>query len=255
MVNALALAIALAIAAFVPNLQPGDTVPSIPLVDQSGRAFSFAQLRGNAVVVSFIYTRCADPRMCPLTSAKFARLQRAIGHAPVRLLEITLDPRFDTPRVLRDYGRAFGANPQRWTLATGAPASIAELATRFGIATQWTSPGTLVHTEAAVVLDREGRLAQTIDGNAWTPEQLLAAASDIAGAQPSPLARIALALTAAIQTCSGAVGGINVLEGLALLLLIGGTIGIVLLRANGRTPPMRLVEGQPQSYVLYDGAR
>ena len=100
--NALALAIALAIAAFVPNLQPGDTIPAIPLVDQSGRAFSFAQLRGNAVVLSFIYTRCADPRMCPLVSSKFARLQRAIGDAPVRLLEITLDPRFDTPRVLRD---------------------------------------------------------------------------------------------------------------------------------------------------------
>lgn len=232
--NTLALAIALAIAAFVPNLQPGDTIPSIPLVDQSGRAFSFAQLRGDAVVLSFIYTRCADPRMCPLVSSKFARLQRAAGDAPVRLLEITLDPQFDTPRVLRAYGRAFGADPKRWTLATGAPASIAELAARFGIATQWTKPGTLVHTEAAIVIDREGRIAQTIDGNAWTPEQLLAVAREAAGAEPSPLARIALFLTAAVQSCSGAIGGINVLEGLALLLLIVGAIGVLLLRGLRR---------------------
>ena len=232
--NALALAIALVIAAFVPNLQPGDTIPAIPLVDQGSRAFSFAQLRGNAVVLSFIYTRCADPRMCPLVSAKFARLQHAIGSAPIRLLEISLDPRFDTPRVLREYGHAYGADPKRWTLATGAPASIAELAARFGIATQWTRPGTLVHTEAAIVVDREGRLAQTIDGNAWTPEQLLAVAREAAGAHPSPFARIALALTAAVQNCSGAVGGINVLEGLALLLLIVAAIGTVLMRGMRR---------------------
>jgi cytochrome oxidase Cu insertion factor (SCO1/SenC/PrrC family) len=235
LVNALALAIALAVAAFVPTLQPGDTIPAIPLVDQSGRAFSFSQLRGNAVILSFIYTRCADPRMCPLVSSKYARLQRAIGDAPVRLLEITLDPQFDTPRVLRNYGHAFGADPKRWTLATGTPASIDELAARFGIATQWTRPGTLVHTEAAIVVDREGRIAEAIDGNAWSPEQLLAVAREAAGVESSPLARIALWFTAAVQSCSGAVGGINVLEGLVLLLLIVSAIGAMLMRGMRRS--------------------
>jgi cytochrome oxidase Cu insertion factor (SCO1/SenC/PrrC family) len=230
-VNALTFAIALAVATFVPELQSGDTVPAIPLVDQSGHAFSIAQLRGNAVILSFIYTRCADPQMCPLVSSKFARLQHLLGGAPVRLLEITLDPRFDTPRVLRKYGRAFGEDPSRWMLVTGAPASIGELATRLGIASQWTRPGTLLHTEAAIVVDRAGRIAQTIDGNAWTPEQLLAIAREAAGAQPSPLARAGLWLTAAVESCGGSRGAINALEGLALLLLIAGAIGAALLRA------------------------
>ena len=229
--NALALATVLAVAAFVPTLQPGDTVPAIPLVDQSGRAFSIAQLRGNAVIVTFIYTRCADPRMCPLVSSKFARLQRALGAAPVRLLEITLDPHFDTPRVLRAYGHAFGEDPAHWTLATGAAASIDELAARFGVATQWTRPGTLVHTEAAIVVDRDGRIAQTIDGNAWTPDQLLAVAREAGGEARSPLARAALWLTAAVESCGGSRGTVNALEALALLLVAIGGIGAVLARA------------------------
>ena len=232
MVNALAFAAVLAVATFVPQIQPGDTVPSIPLLDQTGHAFSIGQLRGNAVIVSFIYTRCADPNMCPLVSSKFARLQRAIGVNPIHLLEITLDPGYDTPRVLRNYGRAFGEDPKRWTLATGAPGSIDELATRMGIATQWTRPGTLVHTEAAIVVDREGRLVQTVDGNAWTPDQLLALAREAGGAQPSPLARVMLWLTAAVQSCGGSQGAVNTLEGLALLLLIAGGIGTLLLRAT-----------------------
>jgi cytochrome oxidase Cu insertion factor (SCO1/SenC/PrrC family) len=234
-VNALALATALAVATFVPTLQSGDTVPAIPLVDQSGRSFSIEQLHGNTVVLSFIYTRCPDPNMCPLVSSKFARLQAKIGTNPIRLVEITLDPRFDTPRVLRTYGQAFRADPRLWTLATGTPSSIDELATRLGIATRWTTPTTLIHTEAAIVLDRDGRIAEIIDGNAWTPDQVLAVARAAAGIEPSPVARIGLWLTAAVEACGGGSGAINALEGLALLVLIVSAIGAVLFRALRRT--------------------
>jgi protein SCO1/2 len=215
----------------VPVLEPGDTPPAIPLVDQAGHAFSLAGLRGNAVVLTFIYTRCADPAMCPLASSKFARLQHELGAAPIRLVEITLDPTFDTPRVLRAYGANYRQNSARWTLATGAQASIDELATRFGVATQWTRPGALVHTESAIVLDRDGRLAQTIDGNAWTPAELLAAAHTAAGGTPAPLARIGLWLGAVAEACGGGRGTINALQGLALLAFVCAGIGFVLFRS------------------------
>jgi protein SCO1/2 len=230
-VAGLLLATAVAASAFVPLLEPGDTVPAIPLVDQAGHAFSFAGLRGDAVVVAFIYTRCADPRMCPLVSSKFARLQAGIGTAPVRLVEVTLDPAFDTPAVLRRYGHAYHQNAARWTLATGAAPSIAELAARFGVATAWTQPGTLVHTESAIVLDSSGRVAQIIDGNAWTVNDVLAAAREAAGAAPAPLARVALWLTAAVERCGGGRGAINVIEALAVFFAIAGGIAIALFRS------------------------
>jgi len=234
-VNALALATALAVTAFVPTLQAGDTIPALPLVDQSGHAFSIEQLRGNAVVLSFIYTRCPDPNMCPLVSSKFARLQAQIGKNPIRLVEITLDPRFDTPRILRAYGHAFGAAPGRWTLATGTLSAIDDLATRLGIATHWTTPATLIHTEAAIIVDRDGRIAETIDGTAWTSDQVLALAREAAGIQPSPVARIGVWLTGAIEACGGGRGAINSFEGLTLLLLIAGAIGAMMFRALRRT--------------------
>jgi cytochrome oxidase Cu insertion factor (SCO1/SenC/PrrC family) len=230
-VNALFLAAAIGAGAFVPLLQPGDTVPAIPLVDQAGQSFSFAQLHGNAAVVAFIYTRCPDPRMCPLVSSKFARLQAGIGNAPIRLIELTLDPVFDTPVVLRRYGRAYGEDARRWTLATGAPASVNELAARFGVATQWTRPGTLVHTEAAIVLDPQGRVAQIIDGNAWTVDGMLAAAREASGSAPAPFAHAALWLTAVVESCGGGRGALNVLEAFVLFLAIGGAIALALLRS------------------------
>lgn len=206
----------LAVSAFVPLLQPGDTVPAVPLIDQTGKAFSLGDLRGNAVVLSFIYTRCADPRMCPLVSSKFAQLQRLTAGERVRLVEITLDPAYDSPRVLRSYGAAFRADPRSWTLATGAPGTIAELAERFGIATQWTAPGTLVHTEAVAILDPGGSLAQIIDGNTWSASDVRSLALGTQGALSLP-ARARVWLDAAIEACGGGRGGISGGAGLAIL--------------------------------------
>jgi cytochrome oxidase Cu insertion factor (SCO1/SenC/PrrC family) len=230
-VIALALAALLAVNAFVPVLHEGDTLPVIPLVDQSGHAFSLARLRGNAVVLTFIYTRCADARMCPLESLKYARLQRALGNAPVRLLELTLDPQYDTPAVLRRYGAAYGADPQHWTLATGAPASLADLATRVGIASERTAPGTIVHTETTIVLDRNGAIARAIDGNAWTPDDMLAIARDVAGERPAPFAQLQTWLTAAIERCGGGALPISSLELIALVAALAAVFGTLLLRS------------------------
>ena len=60
------------------------------------------------------YTRCQDPRMCPLISAKFNALQHRIGTRKVHLVEVTLDPSYDRPAVLTRYAKAFGADPARW---------------------------------------------------------------------------------------------------------------------------------------------
>jgi protein SCO1/2 len=172
--------------------------------------------------------------MCPLVSSKFAQLQARVGRDPIQLVEITLDPAFDTPAVLRSYGQAFGADPQRWTLATGAPASIDDLAARLDIATRWTRPGTLAHAEAAIVLDRDGRIARIIPGNAWTVNDVVAVARESAGAQPAVPARVALWLTSAVASCGGGAGAINVLEALALFIALTGGIGYAFLRAVRR---------------------
>jgi protein SCO1/2 len=209
---------------FIPLLQPGDAVPSIPLIAQDGRSFSLEELRGKAVAVSFIYTRCGDARMCPLVSAKFARAQHAIGTAPIRLVILTLDPSFDTPRVLERYGRAFAQDPNRWTLATGSPESIEELAGRFGIATSVTAPGVIIHTEAAVILGPDGRIARIVYGNDWTAGDLIGYARESLNASSSPASAVRAWLSAVAERCGA--GGLA-LGGGAMLGLLAIAIAIV----------------------------
>ena len=94
---------------YIPTLAAGDAIPTtLMLTTQNGRRFELSTFAGRAVLISFIYTRCRDARMCPLVAAKFATMQQSIGNEPIRLLLVTLDPAYDTPAVLASYGRRLG---------------------------------------------------------------------------------------------------------------------------------------------------
>jgi protein SCO1/2 len=221
----------LAAAPFVPTEQVGDAVPGIPLVAQDGRPFSLVRGEGKVQIVTFAYTRCGDERACPAASGKFAWLQRHLGNTPIRLVEITIDPAYDTPAVLRAYGRAFGEDPARWTLATGAPVEVDELATRLGVVTSRSSPTVITHTETAIVLDADGRITNRIDGVNWDPLDVLALARSAAGDRLSPLAAARLWLTTAVASCGGGAAGLSGVTMLVILAVVSAIASVVVTRA------------------------
>jgi protein SCO1/2 len=71
------------------------------VVDQDGRPFSFAALRGNEVVSFFGYTHCPD--VCPTVLATLALVRRRLAtNARLKVVFVTVDPaRDDTARVKR----------------------------------------------------------------------------------------------------------------------------------------------------------
>ncbi len=205
---------------FVPVLREGDAVPATALVDQRGRPFSLATT-GRTTIVSFVYTRCGDARMCPLVAAKFARMQRLLRGTPLRLVTVTLDPRYDTPPVLARYGAAYGADPAVWSLVTGPAAAVDEVAGRFGIAVERPHPGVVVHTEAAVVIDAHARVARYVDGADWLPDDLLAGARQVAALPADPSSRLRLWLASSAGALCGGRGATPLTVGAGLALLAG----------------------------------
>ncbi|HEV2737593.1 MAG TPA: SCO family protein [Candidatus Elarobacter sp.] len=218
---------------FVPVLREGDAVPSTALLDQRGRRFSFASTNGRTTIVSFIYTRCRDAQMCPLVAAKFARMQRELRGAPIRLVTVTLDPAYDTPDVLARYGTAYGADPAVWTFVTGPAAAIDDVAGRLGIVVERPRPGVIVHGEAAIVIDADGRVARFVDGAAWLPDDLLGAARQVAAIPDNPFNRVRLWLASSASALCGGRGAtpLSVGAGLGLLAAITVVLAAVFARA------------------------
>jgi protein SCO1/2 len=159
------------------RLKKGDVLPAFSLIDESGRAFTGADLRGRRTAVTFVFTRCPVPDFCPRMVKQFQAIQRALaedrGLDDVRLLSVTLDPGFDTPPILAAYAKAMGADPARWRFVTGDAADVAALTTAFSIHTE--RNGVLLdHTLATALIGADGRALEIWRGNGWKAEEVLA---------------------------------------------------------------------------------
>jgi protein SCO1/2 len=146
------------------RLEPGQMVPDFTMTTQEGRTVTLSDLRGDVVVLTFIYTRCPLPDYCPLMDRKFAELAGKLAASPkrasrVRLLSLSFDPEHDTPEVLRKHAEVQGGKPPLWTFAVASHDELAKVAGPLGLTYGPTSTE-IIHNLSTAVIDPEGRLAR-----------------------------------------------------------------------------------------------
>jgi protein SCO1/2 len=165
----------------VPVLVPvGTAMPDFELTDQAGKPVALSALKGKVVAVTFIYSRCPLPDYCPRMVENFKALRDRFAPRMDRdlvFLTISFDPRYDTPEVLTRYAASQRAGGPGWHFLTGDPAKIERVCNAFGIQ-YWAEEGLITHSLQTAVIDRDGRLAATVEGKDFTPEQL----GDLVGA-------------------------------------------------------------------------
>jgi protein SCO1 len=196
-------------------IELGSTLPSADLVDQDGRIVRLATaFRDKTVLLSFVFTRCPDRTLCPAISAKFAYLQQRLDPARFALSEITLDPQYDSPAVLRAYAARYGARRANWALLTGTGSTIQRLLDAFRISSMRLSTSNFLHDDKLFIVSPRGTVAYVVDTAAWDPRALIAEARAVSGEPSDPFERFKLALIAdAIAICGGSqLAGIALLE-------------------------------------------
>jgi len=154
-------------------------MPVFELTNEKGERVTLDSFRGRPWILTFIFTRCPMPNFCPRMAKNFAALQSVIksgdgAFAQTRLLSITIDPQFDSPAILKDYGLHEGADPKIWTFATGATSEIEDLTRGFAVYTE-REGGTINHGLTTALIDRDGNIAKLWRGNAWTTDEAIAA--------------------------------------------------------------------------------
>ena len=177
-VKVLAIKLAL-IAAFAAALLPAkatainkhwgaDYFPNVELITQDGKVVHFYDdlIKGKVVVIDLIYTHCVDS--CPLETARLVQVQKLLGDAmgkEIFFYSITIDPKRDTPEVLKDYSEKYHVGPG-WTFLTGKKADIDMLSKKLGLY-QDPDPN-----------DRDGHMAAVLIGNEPGGQWMRNAATD-----------------------------------------------------------------------------
>jgi protein SCO1/2 len=134
-------------------------VTDFSLTEASGSGLQRTDLRGKVWIASFIFTRCAEA--CPTMMRQEAKLQEQLPRRDdLRLVSFSVDPDWDTPKVLTQYARTFGADKNRWLFLTGDKKQIYELAGRgFRLGAQEGDPSRempILHSSKLVLVDRNG---------------------------------------------------------------------------------------------------
>ena len=157
----------------------GDGAPDVAFVNQDGKKVRLSNYRGRALAITFVFTRCPLPDFCPRMVSHFAEVEAELGREPAlaakaHLLAVSFDPKFDTPEVLRVYGkRALKSGSfDRFELLTGDSADVKRLADFLSF--EYEEDGSaFTHNLRTAVLDKEGKLFRLYRGNDWAPAALL----------------------------------------------------------------------------------
>jgi protein SCO1/2 len=95
--------------------------PPLKLTDYKGHTVDLASLKGEPVLVAFLYTHCQD--LCPVVASKVHTADSLLrpGAKPPLLLAVSVDPEHDTPASAAKFNREHRTNGEiDWLLGSRA---------------------------------------------------------------------------------------------------------------------------------------
>jgi protein SCO1 len=165
---------------------PGEDVPDFSVTNQDGKKVWLHQFRGKTLLVTFIYTRCPFPDFCPRMSGNFAEIYRQLATNPslanTELLSVSFDPRYDQPKVLRDYGFSVAHTRdaglfRRWQFAAAPARDLPQIAGFFALTIR-PEGGLITHNLSTAVIGPDGKIVKWYHGGDWQVSDLIKDAAD-----------------------------------------------------------------------------
>ncbi len=160
-----------------PELAPGEPVPVGAIFPETqvmlaaGGSTLIGQGQEGRVALTFVYTRCPIPEYCPLTVSRFQSVQEVLPPG-ARLLAVTVDPDYDSRKVLKEYAASVGAIPGKWDFGRVPDEVLVGVAEKAGLRTDGKGTG-ITHDLVVVVLDEDGRVVERFRDMSWSRDRMV----------------------------------------------------------------------------------
>lgn len=93
-------------------------LPEFSLIDQDQQPFSRKSMEGDLWVSAFVFTHCRST--CPRLTAHMKGLQTRVSDVPsAHFVSVSVDPRNDTPEVIKAYMTKNELDETNWRFVTG----------------------------------------------------------------------------------------------------------------------------------------
>ncbi|WP_420602790.1 SCO family protein [Flagellimonas sp.] len=142
-------------------------VPQFSFLNQDSLLVSNESYLGKVYVVEFFFTTC--PTICPIMTKNLVELQETFVEYPdFGVASFTINPRYDTPTVLKKYTERYGITDSDWHLMTGDQDEIYKLAQEgfYIVANEVEdAPGGFEHSGMFALVDKNGYIRSRYDEN------------------------------------------------------------------------------------------
>lgn len=144
----------------VPVIGP---LPEFSLIDQDTEAFTLDSMKGDLWVSAFVFTHCRST--CPRLTALMKGLQARLADVPTAsFVSVSVDPRNDTPDVLKAYMSKNELDERNWRFITGDEQAIRDLVVdgfKVGLGddeSRAAGADDIMHSNSFVLVDAEARV-------------------------------------------------------------------------------------------------
>lgn len=162
----LALLIALALGCSKPSAEDVPVLSQLPefsLVDQDGQPFSRDAMEGGLWVAAFVFTHCRST--CPRLTAHMKGLQARVSDvSSASFVSVSVDPRNDTPEVIKAYMTKNDLDESNWRFVTGEEDAIRQVVVegfRVGLGDEESAAAgadDIMHSNSFVLVDEKARV-------------------------------------------------------------------------------------------------
>lgn len=151
-------------------------IQDFEFITQNEATLSLEELQGKWWIAYFMYTNCT--LVCPNMTANMVKFQEMLRDEDldVRIVSFSVDPDYDTPKVLREYAEEYGANLSNWDFLTGydfetiKDLSIHSFNTMLQEGSSENENKLITHSTDFFLINPRGEIVKTYDGTG--PQQI-----------------------------------------------------------------------------------
>jgi len=134
--------------------------PKFELTNQDNVKISNETYKGKVYVLEFFFTTC--PSICPKMNMSMLEIEKTFfGNPNFGIVSITIDPKHDTPQVLKDHAKLLGVKSSTWNFLTGDREVIMDLSNKgFNLYAGENSKvsGGFEHSGLFALIDKDGNI-------------------------------------------------------------------------------------------------
>lgn len=149
-------------------------IPEFSFLNQDSAMVSQDFFADGVYIANFFFTHC--PSICPTMQRNLLEVYKEyVGDTRVKFLSHSIDFKYDSPEVLKNYANKLGVTNDQWQFVTGSKADIYGIADKYMVYTKEdaNAPGGYDHSGYFVLVDKDRHIRGAYDGTSLDQIELL----------------------------------------------------------------------------------